>query len=196
MSIFLTGYVITLSLLAWGAIFYVVPSVARSIFRYRLWRLRDEIVDSLADDRFEDRVQPERLMHDVEKTIRYAKEFSLWRLLLLRWLTKGRALPPEAQREMFDLKRAPIVDQELLATYELEYHASIARHVFFGTPLGWVCIAFLFPIAFAIVLMRDASGRVFADTRTFVREEVPLEPEEALLLLGVNGSAKPLSAFV
>jgi hypothetical protein len=140
-------------------VFYVIPSCARSIFRYRLWRLRDDLVDDLRGGTFEDVEQPRRLVREVETAIRAARDLTVFRVVLFTMLARGHE-PPE--REEVDLSVLSKPDRERLGRYMKTFHWLLTRHVLAGTVSGWIFTAIVFPLAAIAVTYR--SLRIFRST--------------------------------
>jgi len=77
-------------------IFWIIPGCWTSQFRYRVWRLRDEIADDIRRHRFEDETQARILLGDVEAAIRCAHQLSMVNMLIVFRLTR-RHPPADAQ---------------------------------------------------------------------------------------------------
>jgi hypothetical protein len=121
---------------AYISIIYIVPSSERSRFRYRLWKLRDRVVDEIYDGRFENVEQPKRLVALIELAIYSAEEISWLKVMAARLVKKPpRGLP---MRLLVDLRAVSAHDRDLLRPRLNVLYWCVARHVFLGTPSGWL----------------------------------------------------------
>jgi len=104
----------------------VIPWCLRSLFRYRLWRLRDSIVDGVhAGDLPVD--DAARLLSRVDNTIRYAREITALNMFLVSAATRGLE------------EHEPPLD-ERLREYEGKWEDATVRHVIYGSPSGWAVL--------------------------------------------------------
>ena len=154
--------VIALALTAWATVLFVVPSILRSLFRYRMWRFRDHLVDAVFDGVVaRSEIQP--LIELAEFTIAESRELTLLRLLVFRWVVKPqqhliRPDPLDASRSTF------------VATNRDRFGELLAFHLMTGSPSGW--------IGGCVLLIREAFRTGWGSTRakgeTF-RSEVEAE---------------------
>jgi len=201
--------VCVMALAAWVSIFVVIPSCARSFFRYRLWRLRDLVTDEIREGAYLDKHQPRLLVKEIDAGIFLGSQLSLFRLTLaaLNW----RNLEPHDEEEWFDLSAANAADSDRLRERSNELHYAFAKFMVLGSPSGWLFGAVMFPLALTVTLwttfsdsssvpardvqvrrgelrrrlavIRLAVSDVFLQARSRVRDEVPFEPETALARL-------------
>jgi hypothetical protein len=121
---------------AYISIIYIVPSSERSRFRYRLWKLRDRVVDEIYDGRFENVEQPQRLVALIEIAIYSADEISWLKVMAARLMKKPP--PGRPMKLLVDLQAVSERDRELLEARLNVLYWCVARHVFLGTPSGWL----------------------------------------------------------
>lgn len=153
------------------------------------------------DEVFVDATQPRLLVEALELTIRYARDFTIFRFLLMKTLLSR--YKPDADPEIFDLDSAHPNDRKALSSFDDQYQAAVFRHVFFESPSGWAVSALLVPLAFVIAfvvrLLGRGMGRSIIDgARRVVKDEVPVTPEQALLVVAGRGHGprSALSAYV
>src|SRR5947209_7687017 len=152
MTLLLTINVIALTAFAWLSAFAIVPACSASRFRYRLWRLRDELVDEVRAQKFVNTDVPKRLIMIVERAIEEASNLSALNILLFR-LAGGFASSP------FDLKDLVPSDKELITNHLREFDSAIARRALGGTPSGWIALIVLVPTALLTALIDRLSDK-------------------------------------
>ncbi len=121
---------------AWACLFIVIPSALRSLFRHRLWRLRDEVMDQAMREELplEDSL---RLADRVEAVIHHARDVSPLGILLFSIAAIGIDVP----------KREPLSPE--LRPYEMRLIGLMTDHLFTGTPFGWVLSPILWLLSVA-----------------------------------------------
>ncbi|MFI4990897.1 MAG: hypothetical protein ACHQHO_08315 [Solirubrobacterales bacterium] len=191
MSTFLILNVTAITLFAWFGLIKIIPSCNLSIFRYRLWRLRDRLADEVLDGSFQDGTQPQALVRFIEGVIELAPEIGALKLLAMRWSCRHVQVPELFNVEALDPRDKVVVEQRLD-----ELRAITIRHVLFGAPSGWVLTGVLVPVALLAsvlehllrLLKGDRDGTsVIEEARHKVRDDVEVDP--ALVLLGSRGAA-------
>ncbi len=129
----------------WG-IFYSVPDSLVSLFRYKLWRIRDELVDAIRDGRVVDSAESGQLVSVIEETIQHAPQWTLLRLLFT----------PGIARVTRDVAKTTQTRQLDLQSYRVRFAADVVLHLLYGSPSGWLIGA---PIALCIALVSSHSVR-------------------------------------
>jgi hypothetical protein len=122
-----------LAVAAWYGLLFVVPSCQVSRFRYRLWGLRDRVVDDLISATLPETPPIEELVYEVELAIRQAPDIRLVNF----------ALAWKAAKELPARERAPLTglsesQRQLVQGYREELYGDIARHLFRGSPPKWL----------------------------------------------------------
>jgi hypothetical protein len=173
MNALLTVSVVAIALFAWASVVRIVPFCAVSVFRYRLWRLRDQLVDEIRHGKFDDIEQPKVLVSLIEATIAGAKDLTALNLLLVR-LAAPRGVSPPQLLNLDDLNPR---DRELVEGHLHGLLRAMAIHTLRGTPSGWICSIVLLPLAVVITLVarlrgKGDGGSVIQATKLHVREEV------------------------
>jgi hypothetical protein len=197
MSALLTFDVVATALLAWCSLLWIIPSCNLSVFRYRLWQLRDRVADDIRQGAFDDDACAEEFLCFVEGAIRGAPDFGTVKLLIMLWATRG--VPPP---KPFDLEALSPADKALTERHLDELQMLGARHAILGSPSGWILIAVGFPVALvASLIARIRKGRddddkrsLIRDARSRVRDEV--DPGLALVVARPNRSGHSLSRMV
>ena len=185
MSAVLLVVLLAWGLVAWLSIFVVFPSCMQSLFRHRLWRLRDSVVRAIRTQRI---VEPEPvhgLIREIECAILAAPEVSPFRITLLRFVS--RDVLREAKVESFEPDNVHPADRVLAQTYLAEFRAAFFRQVLFGSPSGWLVVVILAPLLFPVAVVRAIKSGVgvVPETKTLTRNElnVSANPEQTLALL-------------
>lgn len=148
--------VIGVVLLAWVCIFKIIPDCMLSMFRYRLWRQRDDLAQDIRDGVFQHKEPALEVLGHIECFIRLAPQLSPLHILLMRLSMAGieteRASWKPDYRGLLEAEHHNL-DQRL---NRLE--RTIANHVLLETPTGWATVAlglFALPLALGIEILRD-----------------------------------------
>jgi hypothetical protein len=173
MNALLTVSVVAIALFAWASVVRIVPFCAVSLFRYRLWRIRDQLVDEVRHGKFDDIEQPKILVSLVEATIAGAKDLTALNMLLLR-LAAPRDVSPPHPLNLDDLNPS---DRELVEGHLHRLLREMAIHTLGGTPSGWICSIVLLPLAVVVTVVtrlrgKGDGGSVIQATKLHVLEEV------------------------
>jgi hypothetical protein len=187
MSIFLTFWVLAVALAAAVVIFYIWPAGGTSLLRYRLWPLRDELVDAIRNGEFEDDDQPKRLVGVIEATIETADELRPLRMIILMALLRKRRAAGEDLA--FDLSEARLPDKARLQGMHRRFISSVVRHLLFGSPSALVFAVVALPTFAVITLMKGRSsddgetphGDVVDNLKEALRNEIQVEPAVRIL---------------
>jgi hypothetical protein len=188
----LTLNVILLALAAWAALFRVIPTCASSLFRYRLWRLRDQLVDDIRNEEFRDNAQPMELVCMIEAVIAGAQDLTAFKAWAAHATSRGLAIPDSLR-----LPHAHPRDKDRLEKVLNELYAAMLSKALLGTPSGWLFSIVLVPVAIVVTLTsrlftRDPhEGSLFEDAKWHVREEFELDPA----LAAITNSRTPQQAL-
>ena len=150
---------------AWVGIWYVFPEAELSLFRHRLWRLRDELHCAIRHGEFKQSPEPECLLRNVESIIFLAPEISALTSIVLAMYLRSR--PPDPRTEQGEIRWSEMneYDRHALLPYSRRFDDLLLHHIFFGSPSGWILSGIAIPPAFAYVSFRKAKqmvGQVFA----------------------------------
>ena len=197
MTAWLTIDVVVLALVAWGSVVVIVPSCARSHTRYRLWRLRDNLFDEIRHEAFKDPAPAEALLSFVETSIVCLGELSLIKLVLLRLATLGVGPRPKSFWDL--IGDASPADKRLLEPHIDELMGAAVKHVFLGSPSGWICIVVATPFAVGAALVTRLRGRaagvpLIEDAKANMRADFDREvdPMLATMLCAPQSSRRSL----
>lgn len=184
MSAVWTGVIVLWAVAAWFALTKVIPSCSVSLFRYRLWRIRDDLVDAIGQGAFTDDAAPKKLVADIEVFIRAAPDVNIITAGLHRWIGWGMDLSPDG--DPFDFERAPKADRALLQKYADRFQGAFAKQVLLGRPSGWLLLVVFAPSIAGIVLVsqiknRSGYGSFVRETKSHMRDEIHIEPALELL---------------
>jgi hypothetical protein len=149
--------------LAYASLTYIVPSCARSRFRYRLWALRDQVMDEIYDGRFEKTDQARKLVAAIELVIRGADQLSLLRVWFANLVVDERDLPEHLR---FELDRLSASDRDRLQRHLRALHWLIIKHVFVGSVSGWIYLLATRPLHFLRLVRRAIASSFHAQRRT------------------------------
>jgi hypothetical protein len=169
----LTAILVGMSLFAWFCLVKIVPDCNVSMYRYRLWRVRDRLADQIRWGQFDCDAPARALLWDVEQYIAQAPEVGFVKLLFSRWAKRGCQPEPDV------LQRNDLTadDRRRLETYVHELDHIHVRHIAFGSPSGWVITLLLVPAAIVASAIHRLGrsgirdGSVISEARERVRNE-------------------------
>jgi hypothetical protein len=145
----------------WASFFTGVSRDGVSIFRYRLWSIRDRMMDDVLSGALPQNRAVRDVLGLVEGTIRHAGYFSVFRWWFLPH-------PPasyiaESERAL-EAVRAGMNDEQrkLLDAYRDEANKCMATHLVLGSVLGWLLIP---PAAVYAVLSKKGREAAAAHAR-------------------------------
>lgn len=181
MSAFIAIDLIAFAVLAAVSVMVIIPSCNTSMFRYRLWRVRDGVYDQMRTEQFEDPELADTFITFIEGLIRFSGEFTAFRLAYTRMSGRRHAVVPteaQAREEMpfFFPDCCSAHDRSLLKPYLDDFQHAAALHLAFGTPGGWVLTCALAPIlllrTLGAVVAERGRQNVVAVARGLFREEL------------------------
>ena len=136
---------ITVALLAgstivWGLAVFIVPQHVNSLFRYRLWKLRDNLQDHILEDRLPESPAVRDLMEGLEAMIQHSDQLTFSRFLVHRIFRKQlRAAMKDSSLDLCDLSDS----QKALFIYAVhESYESALFKAIAGSPLGALTFPF------------------------------------------------------
>jgi hypothetical protein len=179
MSIVLTIWLVALAVASAVVFFYVFPASGTSLLRYRLWPLRDELVDAIRRGEFKEDDQPKRLLRLVEASIYTADELRPLRMIILMALLRKR--PSTGEDWAFELSHAHVSDVPRLQGMHRRYISSLIRHLLYGSPSALVFAVVVLPTFAILALLKGRSseppdGDVMEDVKEALRNEISFEP--------------------
>jgi hypothetical protein len=150
----------------WALAVYVIPQHVTSLFRYRLWKVRDELQDYILDEVLPGSPVVEDLLETVEGMIEHANNFTLASFLpILLYRKQWRCTADKDLNTDFAAGLCELSDAQLdLFHFELHevYRATLFK-VIAGTPL----FALGFP--FVLLMFDLLEGRFFASPESELR---------------------------
>lgn len=175
MNVLLTLAVIASLMFVYISFVHIVPNALMSIFRQRLWKLRDELAAEVRANKFQNEEPAECMIELIERFIRLAPEFSAARVGLAKLLTRMSHLPRPVPMVSFEGLQGS--EEQLLHSYGERFSATITKHILFETPSGWVFIAvsvvlapILVPLRIWLERDREERPRLSEDVRERVTE--------------------------
>ena len=198
MNALLTLNIIVLALLAWLSLVWIVPSCATSRFRYRAWRIRDEVVDELRAGRYEERDEPEAFVQTVETAIEEAAVLSFLKVSMFGIATRKLEFKPP-----FRLDGLSENDATLLRAHITRMDEAAIDKALFGSPSGWIAVVLVLPLLLVSATLRalfrghSKGGSVFKDAKQHVREDFEMDVALALTVRsGGHGHHRALHQYV
>lgn len=184
--------------IAWILVVVALPRYFRSAFRYRLWRLRDDLVDDVLSGNLPDVSSVREMRKRVEVGIRYADDLTLATVLVSAWATHASGFTVRQERKIREQearRREELTAKELVLVdqYESRLTKASVVHVLTGSPSGWIGVllaALLSPLV-AVVYFGIKVCRRIASTQT---PHIDRGHEPSQCGLGAHGSHLSSSA--
>jgi hypothetical protein len=123
-----------------AAVVVLIPAAIRSVFRYRLWRIRDAIVEDQMSGVLTDAPLVNALIEGVERVIRNSAKVTILEWEMKHRLPERRALASERFFER-GLKQLTSEQQHRILGHLEEFDGAIERQLFLGSPFGWIAFA-------------------------------------------------------
>lgn len=195
MTVLTTFALIAVAVFAWACLFKVIPNCLLSLFRYKLWRQRDQLAREIRCGEYEHRESAEMVLEEIECFIEGAAQLSPLNIGLLYLSARGVVVVPE---DRLILQKLPADERARLESTLDDFHRTVAKHVLIGTPSGWL-VTFLAVPAVPVVLFFRAladEGKQLARLKADTRERVS-QGSLALMSTGhVHDPPQPLSQYV
>jgi hypothetical protein len=144
-----------ISLLIWAAagfasLFFVYPWAMRSIFRYRLWQLRDDVHRDLRHGNLP-ATSGRLFLRHIETQILGSKRCTVFKLLIAGWVMPDIRKPVER----------PNFSNHKMKEYQAKLDHIVISHLIKGSPFGWLFFIVLLPKTFlkACVQLRKERHR-------------------------------------
>ncbi len=121
----------------WACLVLILPRSLRSLFRYRLWVLRDELVDDVIAKRIPLTDAVRDVLSTMEALIRDSKNVTLGRWLLLP--RKSMQVASEYHKGVEAAFSAMTrEEQERVSYFRQSVARAVAMRLLIGSPLGWL----------------------------------------------------------
>lgn len=188
MDLLLITGVVAVSLFAWLTLFKIIPDCLLSMFRYRLWRQRDELAAEIRNGGYRNDQPARQLLLRIECYIRIAPQLSPLHIALMRLSMMG-----VEQEPWLDLRG---VTGSELRKLELRLHdlaRTLGNHVLFETPTGWGVVLMASPL-WALMWVYRRIGRDGTGTRRRSLESALRRASEAASELANRVRAKGLTS--
>ena len=145
---------VVLALAAWVSLFILVPSCAASRCRYRLWNLRDQIVDQIRHGEFVDSQPAQELVLITELAIEDAPDITAVNAFLFRIATGDLRLVEDP----LGLETLGPQDSRSMEPHIQRLDHILLTKAFLGSPTGWIAALVMTPF-FLISLFKARGGR-------------------------------------
>ena len=136
------------SIAVWIIFVVFIPNCLCSLFRYRLWRLRDAVKDDILYGRLPDRPFIREFVSMLESYILVANKLTLVQLLLLPSnKQEAERRIKELMQSIHELSEEP---RKRILAYQEDLKLILVTRLFIGSVTGWIFLTFLMP---AIIMM-------------------------------------------
>jgi hypothetical protein len=170
----------------WLGLVFFVPSNLRSLFRYRLWRLRDQMVDQVILGKLPPIPFVENYIRMIEVVIMRTSQITL---LHWAWAPTSSSAVERFESDLREAERILSDDQKrLLEQSRGQFQGIIVHRLLFGSVSGWGFLAVSCPIVTVVLVYKFAKkgltlswGRLasaygfFLDERNVMRKTASLE---------------------
>jgi hypothetical protein len=195
MTVLATLALIAVALFVWACLFKVIPNCLLSLFRYKLWRQRDELAQDIRRGEFEHRKSAEMVLEEIECFIEGAPQLSPFNIGLLYLSARGVVVVPE---DRLVLRNLPTDERARLESTLDAFHRTVAKHVLFGTPSGWLVVLLAMPAVPVVLFFRALAheGKQLTRLKADTRERVSQGSLALMSTEHVNHQPQPLSQYV
>lgn len=137
-------------------LFVIVPSCQASLFRYRMWQLRDSIYDDVRKGQLPDNQRVRSVLGSIEGAITSSKSITISRLGLVWLLGRKSFVKFGALAREPELWRKSMSSDEnkRLERYEVRLGRATLWKIFAGTPGGWIAALTLLPLVVLLIRFR------------------------------------------
>jgi hypothetical protein len=195
MTVLTTFALIAVAVFVWACLFKVIPNCLLSLFRYKLWRQRDQLAREIRCGEYEHRESAEMVLGEIECFIEGAAQLSPLNIGLLYLSARGIVVVPE---DRLILQKLPADERARLESTLDDFHRAVAKHVLLGTPSGWLVTFLAVPVVPVVLFFRVLAdeGKQLARLKADTRERVS-QGSLALMSTGhVHDPPQPLSQYV
>lgn len=159
MSTTLTILLVGIASLLWFGLAVWVPHCLRSLYRYRLWSIRDAIVDAVLEGRIPNSDAVRHFTRTVEMAVKRSSHLTLLRFLLfpkppMEFIDYRKAMYKKCLAEMTDEQR------RFFETKRSEFAEAVLSHMLLGCVSGWLVLTLGLLAIVPIALVRSATLRV------------------------------------
>jgi len=161
MNVFLGFLAVSIVVAAWIILFKVIPDSLMAMFRFRLWKQRDDLAAELRESRFSEQAPAEKVIELVEAHIVLAAQLSPMHIALMRISELGM---PEPTDGYIDLGALPSDERALLERRLERINQLVADHVLLETPSGWLTVVFGIPLAAVVVVFKRLKRNGYGGT--------------------------------
>lgn len=146
----------------WALLLFAIPQQLLSIFRYKLWRIRDNTVDAVFAGDIADTEVVRLFIASIEWTILNASAVTPWRFMV-RKSTPRQHVVKFREYVNEGIRKLPDSDRERLEELLMEFKLACWRHLKRGSPSGWVIGAIARPLQFirGVSKLIDSASSLF-----------------------------------
>ncbi|MHC4696996.1 MAG: hypothetical protein ACYTFA_09655 [Planctomycetota bacterium] len=177
----------------WAIFVIQVPRTLRSLFRYRLWAIRDAVVDDVLRGDLPKSPLVDDDIRQIECIIANSEAVTFLQFLVLPRPPKKYVEARNAFRTE-EFKKLTEKQQAVVRGYTDALQWAVLRHLLFGSFAGWTVLGLLATIAFVVAVLAAARtsafsiARLWKNTKDWVRSfgGSQLQPDRVQLLVDVS----------
>ncbi len=148
----------------WAIFVIQVPRTLRSLFRYRLWAIRDAVVDDVLRGSLPKSPLVRDDIRQIESIIANSEAVTFLQFLFLPRLPKKYVEARKALRAE-EFKKLTEKQQGVLSGYTDALRSSVLKHLFFGSFAGCTVLGLVAAVAFVVAIVAAVRTSAFSVAR-------------------------------
>ena len=177
MSTTISAIVFISSFLALGYLVFVqMPKDLTSLFCYKLWRIRDELMDSILNGTIPPKEIVLYRLREIEMVIAFSDQLSVLKVCMMPHY-KNEEQPKrdaELNRQFFELSEA---QRQLLGDCQSKLYRACLVHLVCGAPSGWLTLPLMLVAGFFHAT--QTLGRQWVEDFVLKREAFQMPDKQA-----------------
>jgi nitrate reductase NapE component len=150
--------------------FFAVPEDLRCLFRYQMWRLRDDAFDAARRGDLSES-EEKTLIFSTEKAIAHTKDFTVYRILAFCvWPMLSVAMNWRKVKAGNTAAAASPAASPVATALNMRMFKIGMKHLLTGSPSGWlaliVLVIFVAPVVMIAIFVAGARGRMISQLRS------------------------------
>ncbi len=144
------------SVAIWAIFIIFIPNCLCSLFRYRLWGLRDTVKDEILQGQLPDQQLVQGFLSAIETSILFAERLTLVQVLLLP--SNMRSVQRQRQKFNHAIQQLDEKTRKRFLAHHNDLLAIFVTRLFIGSITGWAFLALLVP-AITVMLFSSLAQR-------------------------------------
>lgn len=159
-----------------------LPEHLCSLYRYKLWRMRDDTVDDMIYGRLTDDPGTRRFVALLEGLIHTAPYFTFARSPFLPRVPRAMVYQQEEECSAW-LARLPSSQRQIYVERIERLRMAVTGHLLFGSPSGWLAAGPLVIVGLLVLAVKRVRGmRISFETSQGLARRIALRPAAVLAI--------------